>query len=457
MLALAWALLALGGCTNLEPYRRMAGTGTSQACSLAPGPVPRPAYETSDGPCAASWAVRVPGSHGINYVEIDEQGLLNRREAMEDAIRYAGAPAKTPGGAYVVVYIHGWHHNAQAGDDNIDAFHAALAAVKQWHPDAEVRGIYIGWRGQSLPIWVLRYLTFWERKSTSDEVGRGGLLEFLLRLERAVKTPDAEGASNRLVLIGHSFGASVAFNALAHLYLERFMAGLHATQRGPRYRGYGDLVVLVNPAIEAMRFMPFESALRYYSQAARADVPQVDFQFEALPRLVILSSTGDWATRKTFPAARFISTALEQHNVVSESASPDTAAPSTYSEWVMDLQTVGNYDRFQTHSELRIAEDAPVADGGDTIVPLASGVVRQCRPLDRNRIRELLNQPEREAQPMPHEAFPDSAVRLYRKAQSIPNSPYVLADVDTRIVADHSRISSLNLICWINQLVDGQP
>ena len=282
--------LLLGGCTS--PFHRIAGA----PCTVA-APVGASAdWEPANGPCRDSWAVRAT-SHGVNYVEIDEQGILHDRAAAEDALAFAAAPPSDGARiAYVVVFIHGWHHDAAAGDTNVQAFHRALASVKRWRPQADVRGIYIGWRGSSLPLPLLRYLTFWERKNTSDEIGRGSLLEFLLGLERSVKPVPT--SSNRLVLIGHSSGASVAFNALAHVHMQRFVDGLYATAPGERFRGYGDLTVLINPAIEAMRYMPLQSAVEYY--AAREQTPKLDFTHEKKPRLIILSSDGDLATHCTF-------------------------------------------------------------------------------------------------------------------------------------------------------------
>src|SRR5258706_379319 len=164
------------------------------------------------------------------------------------------------------------------------------------------------------------------------EIDDQGFFSDREQAERAVKpTPDSP---NRLTLVGHSFGASVVFNALAQLSMQRFMDGVHSSSPGRKFRGYGDLVVLINPAIEAMRYMPFQSALSYYSE--RSETPKADFSSELYPVLLILSSEGDWATRDTFPAARFFSTIWETHRGASIAGSGNDAGP--YSEWVMDIK-----------------------------------------------------------------------------------------------------------------------
>src|SRR5437899_8824911 len=136
-----------------------------------------------------------------------------------------------------------------------------------------------------------------------------------MRLEGAVKpTPDTP---NKLMVVGHSFGASVVFNSIGQILLARFILDAerlasakptpaHSQSKPGLVSGYGDLVVLVNPAIEATRIVPFFSSLNEYTRK------QTDLFSPAQPtRLVILSSEGDWATRITFPAARVFSTLLE--------------------------------------------------------------------------------------------------------------------------------------------------
>lgn len=468
-------ILLLAGCGS--PHHRKVG----DECAVSRPADPAGDWEPENGTCRDRWAVRTP-SHGVNYVEIDEQGILHDRAAAEAAIRYAAAPP-TAGNrmAYVVVFIHGWHHSAEAGDSNVQAFHRALAAVKHWRRDADVRGIYIGWRGSSLDIPLLRYLTFWERKNTSDEIGRGALLEFLLRLERGVKPEPA--STNRLVLIGHSFGASVAFNALAHVHMQRFVDGLHSTAPGPRFRGYGDLTVLINPAIEAMRYMPLQSAVEYYA-SPQSPVP-LDFSQETKPRLVILASDGDLATRCTFPVARLFSTALEAHNRISPQKSPDP--DGAYVQWNMDRDTVGNFPNFRTHWPLRLVdtttESRPPSTFVECLREIVAGVARPAEPpptmLDQcatptpEHLRELLRQEAADpdavtAEPQPAlpagktvrgSYFPDSNIRVVRmpldSRPKLRNSPYIVAGVGTEIIASHSGIGNPNLICWINQLVDG--
>ncbi len=440
--------LLLAGCANIREYH-----SDSKHCEkVSAVEVEREVYRWGSlsgatGSCDAAWQVDVekPNRFSMNFVEIDEQGVLVDRKQAEDAIHTASAGLIGARPSYVVVFVHGWHHNAAVDDANVRGFYNALNAISRWNPNIDVKGIYIGWRGDSLTVPGLRYATFWDRKNTSDEVGRGGLLEFLLRLERGVKPDPA--SNNRLVLVGHSFGASVTFNSLAHVYMQRFLDGVFSTAQAPRFRGYGDLVVLINPAIEAMRYMPFQSAIEYYSSA---DSPvRLDFSHEKRPYLVVLSSEADWATHYAFPFARFFSTALEAHDKVSANGQPDEK--NGYSEWVMDRDTVGNFERFQTHRMIEPDAAAPhAAPQAQHAENADEPTSDRCRMPPAADVKALLRN---DHEPV---VFADSRLVVTPNPKAIQGSPYIVAAISKKIVGSHNDIGQTSLLCWVNQLINPQ-
>ncbi|MDM0056905.1 hypothetical protein [Variovorax fucosicus] len=447
LVAVILMIILSSGCSSKEPYRI-----SGRNCEVPEAPKDKDdnylwEAKGADGrPCGDAWQVSIakPVPFTVNFVEFDDQGVFANRRQAEAAI--ANAVKSEAEGSYVVVFVHGWHHRAKTGDGNVQGFYDALASVSRWNPTRKIKGIYVGWRGESVDVPFVNNLTFWDRKGTSDEVGRGALLEFLLRLEHEVKMNPQD--NNKLVLIGHSFGASVTFNALAHVYLSRFLDGIYSSDSKPRFRGYGDLVVLVNPAIEAMRYMPFQSALDYYSRISTR--PRLDFSHEMRPSLVVLSSTTDFPTRRLFPAGRVLTTAFETHARVSESNSPDNEG--AYVEWNMDIKTVGNFWNFQTHATIELAAADPGAAQQAPEKDLAAGLRDSCKPVAPAELRRLLNQPEGAATA---DHFPDSRIRIRRLAgQGIDGSPYIVAAVDEKIVDGHNDIGGLNLVCWINQLLD---
>ncbi len=54
--------------------------------------------------------------------------------------------AKNPG-AELLIFIHGWHHNAAPTDDNFVAFQRFHRQMAKTNPG--LIGLYIGWRGIS--------------------------------------------------------------------------------------------------------------------------------------------------------------------------------------------------------------------------------------------------------------------------------------------------------------------
>src|SRR5690606_5395767 len=144
-----------------------------------------------------------------------------------------------------------------------------------------VIGLYIGWRGRSLPGF-LDYVTFWGRKGAAERVGQNDMKEFMARLQELYveHRPDARRPGQfptippvngskflGMVTIGHSFGAQVLMKAIGGSLedqlqlLNRHPAYLRDTQPGvpdPAQRfavsGVGDLIVLLNPALEASQY-----------------------------------------------------------------------------------------------------------------------------------------------------------------------------------------------------------
>ena len=436
-LVLSLVVLALTSCSSQYPYRSgKAATETFVADSkMCPELTTASQY-------------RIP----VAYLEIDDQGYFQDRGQVEQALATVGGAGKPK---YVVVFAHGWFHSASPDDENVHRFKCALNNIQSIDSNVgqEVVGIYIGWRGESWTLPVIRYATFWDRKNTSDEVGRGSLVEFLTRLERVVKpSPDS---LNKLMLVGHSFGASVVFNAIGQVLMVRFLLDAeklasksetpaHSQSKPGLVSGYGDLVVLVNPAIEATRIVPFFSSLNEYTRQ------QTDlFSPAQPPRLVILSSEGDWATRITFPAARVFSTLLEQYD-------NNKPLPMPYAKLLvlkqryLARQTMANVQEIQTHLPLR--ESTPGPRNG------------KCPPVESNwlptAIDERKTEQRKEQQPETgvgwRKVFSGSTIVLTHKGLTTPSNPLWIMAVGTELIRDHTGIANPVVICLFNELL-GDP
>jgi pimeloyl-ACP methyl ester carboxylesterase len=183
-------------------------------------------------------------------------------------------------------------------------------------------------------------LTFWGRKSAAHAVGNGGGLYEVLRKLSAVRQahPDA-----RLLIIGHSFGGAVVYSAIAQTLVEQIMTDATSPSKSiapapsKSIAPLADLVVIVNPAFEAMKLRP-------QFELARSQ----EYGNDLAPRLLIVTTQSDWATRHAFPLGRWLSTVGDQH------ADEDSHA--------QNVTAVGHYLPFVTH---QLAEAAsPCAAGG---------------------------------------------------------------------------------------------
>ena len=223
----------------------------------------------------------------LQFIEADDEGWFWDRRQADAAlslIRRKAAERDT----IVVTFVHGWHHSAECCDGNVEGFRSTLAKLHALRPNFNLIGIYVGWRGQSLPM-PLNYLTFWGRKGAAERVGQNDLREFMQRLQDVYLEfrPDArnpaktapndlstalaenDGARNflGLVTLGHSFGAQVLLRAVTGS-LEDQLQRLNpqpAYLRGGRpatpdptqtftLSGVGDLLILINPAAEASQY-----------------------------------------------------------------------------------------------------------------------------------------------------------------------------------------------------------
>ena len=339
-------LLLVSACSSNSIYR-----GLYEPCT----------FQASTDCAQNALQAHAPGSedeYHLGFVEYDDQGQLRDRDQMDAVVdAYRGLAVNDD--LLLIVFVHGWHHSAQPGDDNIASFRRLLreaarletiGARQQSRKVRKVAGLYIGWRGDSISVPYLNGITFWERKNTAHDVGQQGVTEVLLKMEEIVNVKVGIGEespppmTSRLVVIGHSFGGAVVYTSLQKVLADRFIDSRRGKTFQDDAKGFGDLVVLLNPAFEALRF----AALYDLSQqGCRGYFPS------QLPRLAILTSEADLATKYAFPIGRSLSTLFESHTTLERHYCSGPGAsgkvPMRIREGQADRNTVGHFEPYLTH------------------------------------------------------------------------------------------------------------
>src|SRR5205085_4132562 len=96
--------------------------------------------------------------YDLAFIEFGEQGSYQDPTQLQNAVNLI---RRTPR-PLVITYVHGWHHSAESAD--VDKFSGWLSEISQsplirdagFHPI----GVYLGWRGESTTIPVVRQFTF---------------------------------------------------------------------------------------------------------------------------------------------------------------------------------------------------------------------------------------------------------------------------------------------------------
>jgi hypothetical protein len=247
-------------------------------------------------------SVRGPkdGRYQLAFIEFGDQGssLDNlQRKAALDVIHKAERPL-------LFVYIHGWQNNANSGD--VCRFEHFLDTISSF-PEAagqkvNVIGVYIAWRGKDLTIPGLSLLTFYSRKAVGGQIAsQNSCLATLNELALAARDPSKK--SHHCILIGHSFGALLLGNTIAHSILD-------ASGTGARNISPWDMAVAFNSADSSIGTRQLMKELDYlyrYDSSRHAYIGRSSGEEkgaavpENRPFLVFLQSENDSATGTFFP------------------------------------------------------------------------------------------------------------------------------------------------------------
>ena len=172
--------------------------------------------------------------HILEFSDEGASGAQPRLDEVEERVK--ALRREFSSGVVVVVFIHGWHHNADPEDEHLNAFRRIVEAitVREWEIENRavrpVVGVYVGWNGDPIGtwsaikrIWGIKHLSFWRRYRVAKAIGASpGWQKTLAKITSAAKAPldNAQGkraVESPLVLAGHSMGSLILQSAFGTL------------------------------------------------------------------------------------------------------------------------------------------------------------------------------------------------------------------------------------------------
>ncbi len=442
--------------TALITVQRLACTLFLALAVLSAGCARHAQYRTNLVPCRTAGsepqcqtaAIEEHSSYVLGFVEFDDQGWLWSRPQLNAVLdRIIEEDSKQR--LLIITFVHGWKHNAKYDDSNVEMVRRTLrvlSAVEQstskreGRPARKIVGVYAGWRGLSYTLWGVQDFSFWERKKTAHGVGRGALCELFLRLEDIRNNSHiihrGEKDQTRLIVVGHSFGGAASYSALASILAERAVQTIDELGNGHPPRGFGDLVILVNPAFEAARYGVLQDIA----------VQQKYFLTNRV-NLAIFTSKTDKATKVAFPIGRHVSTLFDRYKDGLERKANTTA--------------VGHFAPFVTH-DLIATPDAPPPTKEKASVPA------EPRPEEieqsTKRVLEVKRQATQNRQAGESEdyTYHFQGSDLKPRPGKDPRMPLYVVSVDSKIIPDHNAIERKAFLRFLEQFViaftpDGRP
>jgi hypothetical protein len=415
----------------------------------------------------------------LHIVEFDDQGLFWNRQEVERSLRQIREVSEKQD-VLVIVFFHGWFNNADVCNGKLACFRELVALAAQAEKrfvepqrkqvietrtdqarasqPRRVIGVFGGWRGETLAVPGLKFVTFWGRKSAAHTVGENGAAtELIARLSRIVRrqadagndTPSGNGGAksqtpvdgrgltgSSLVVIGHSFGGALVMSAVNN-ELSR-AAGEALAEDGSeklvRSR-LADLTVLINPAVEASRF-----------DSVRRAAATATFRPEQLPILLTLSSEADRPNQMLFP--------------IGQSVAFSQKAARSREQWQSMIQSLGTFRAYQTHRLIALDTgfphyrkvdcqcDSGIRDYGGLLLNDLDDLYQELRELHdglRAGQKRDIN-----ADAFDHgrrQAFKYS--RLEPMQDVDPNSPFMMVRVDDDVINGHSDIFNHRIVDFV--------
>lgn len=351
--------------------------------------------------------VEVPGQDGATYdlaiIEFDDHGVFWKLEQLEDTLNLIERRnAESKRGVFVILYVHGWHNNADPNQKRGDLvrFREELATIATEFaagtgrtPD-RVIGVYLGWRGATTRVPIQKQLSFWDRRNAAERVVSLNMREALFRLMAAARSRP----ESKCFVVGHSMGGLIVSKTLSPSLSTMLM-----TNGREGVRMHADLVLLLNPALDALASWQFIDFLKRSNAALELRSSSGEISRSPGPLIVSITSEADRATGRAYPFGRTLATLATAFRDDHDDSRPSQRYLATHAEGHVDY-LVSHRARVE-NGEI-ILERVPDAfndtpfwvirvtseisrDHGDTRNPMLGKLINQISDLNRLYERDV--------------------------------------------------------------------
>jgi hypothetical protein len=294
-----------------DPKQKDAFTCMLQLHAMRPGFVPENPDKTAGNPSLGYYLSFLEFEENGNPAQIGLDHQLLARPQIDVLLEHLDRQKKAGRQNFVFAFIHGWRHDAQIGDENVKNVRLMAAHLASFleqrcknnarYCGATVTAVYVGWRGARVDEGRLGRLlgghfagatsaindslasmTLFDRKPVSERIAPS-VISALRMIDHRIRSKDDHSnwfEQPRLIVVGHSLGGNLLATGLKdsmigivarHLdEMQKSGDTSKPDQQAPLVKPpFSDLVVLLNPAAEAEKWIAIQRA---FSQRLNADI-----------------------------------------------------------------------------------------------------------------------------------------------------------------------------------------
>jgi hypothetical protein len=293
----------------------------------------------------------------LAYIEVDDFGELFDRTQLNHAMTLIQTAKKSSASknAIIVTFIHGWKNNASDDAGNVWGFREELNDIAKQYAPQPVVGVYIGWRGATTNLPVVKELTFYNRRNAAIRIPHAHLTEILERILHEAKScmercseESAPGTGSVSIVVGHSFGGMVLERSLTQAVVgdilrqeedrkaemrkwnDRRQKGLESAESRPAntIRPPADLIAMVNEAAPATEAKQMLDLLKTHKMKLKVKISETEEREE--PLFLSITSSGDAATSLLMPLGQYPSLLSKTMRKYPHPDPPEIPNQSTY-------------------------------------------------------------------------------------------------------------------------------